>query len=196
MWSRSGPSAEPLEAETILEVVISDPEQESLLAQPEPAAELAESETVLEEGIPEQADGPNPSIQDFEPPVGPLRERLKALMDWLLDLSGSHVAFIVDRDGLPLVERHADPDLLAIASRVMDLIENINGKLLFSVGQAVTIELDQSQLILVSVETPIGKYIVGQVGDQPMSRDLRSATARALRRAFQPSVEPKKPVSS
>ena len=78
----------------------------------------------------------------------------------------------------------------------MELIESIRGKLLFPIGHAVMIELGQDQLMLVSVETPIGKYIVGQVGDRPLSRELRSALAGALRRAFQPSVETKEPVGS
>ena len=160
----------------------------------EPAVAAVESETILEVVIPDPVEEEESPIPEFEPPAGALRSRLQAFMAWLLELSDSRVAFIVDRDGLPLVDRHADPDLLAIASSVMELIESIKGKLLFPIGQAVMVELEQGQLMLVFVETPIGKYIVGQVGDKPLSRELRSATAGALRRAFQPSVETEQPV--
>lgn len=163
---------------------------------PESPAEPLASETILEVAIPEPIAEEESTVPDFEPPAGPLRQRLQAFMAWLLELSGSRIAFIVDRDGLPLVDREADPDLLAIASSVVELIESIKGRLLLPVGPAVMIELEQDQLMLVAVETPIGKYIVGQVGDQPLSRELCSATAHALRRAFQPSVEPKEPVGS
>jgi len=127
-----------------------------------------------------------PEIPAYEPPEGPLRTRLRAFMDWLVEITGCRVAFIVDRDGLPLIDREADPDLLAIASSVMQLIDSINGKLLFHVGKAVTLDLSEDQLILVSVNTPIGKYIVGQVGEHAMHRDLQSAMSDALRRAFRP----------
>ena len=132
-----------------------------------------------------------PVIPEFLPPDGPLRRRLEAFVSWLVESSGSTVAFIVDRDGLPLVNRRADPDLLAIASSVMRLVERINGKLklLFPVGRAVTLELEEKQLMLIAVETPIGTYIVGQVGDLPLGRHLRVAASVALRRAFQPSPE-------
>ncbi len=124
---------------------------------------------------------------EFLPPDGPLRQRLEAFITWLVQMSGSNVAFIVDRDGLPLVDREADPDLLTVASSVMRLVARINGKLLVPVGRAVTIELEERQLMLIAVETPIGKYIIGQVGERPLSRDLCDAAADALRRAFQPS---------
>jgi hypothetical protein len=130
-------------------------------------------------------------IPEFLPPDGPLRRRLEAFITWLIEASGSNVAFIVDRDGLPLVNRQADPDLLAIASSVMRLVASINAKLklLSPVGGAVTLELEEKQLMLIAVETPIGIYIVGQVGDLPLGRHLRRAASEALRRAFQPSPE-------
>jgi predicted regulator of Ras-like GTPase activity (Roadblock/LC7/MglB family) len=129
------------------------------------------------------------SITAFVPPPGALKARLEAFVGWLLDNSGCNVAFIVDKDGLPLVERDADADLLAIAASVMQLIETINGRLLFPLGQTVTLELAHDQLMLTAVETPIGKYIVGQVGARPMERELRLAMAEGLRRTFRPSVE-------
>jgi predicted regulator of Ras-like GTPase activity (Roadblock/LC7/MglB family) len=128
-------------------------------------------------------------LTPFSPPSGALRTRLEAFVGWLLEHSGCGVAFIVDKDGLPLVEREADADLLAIAASVMQLIETINGRLLFPLGQTVTLELEHDQLMLTAVETPIGKYIVGQVGTQSMDRDLRLAMAEGLRRTFRPSVE-------
>jgi predicted regulator of Ras-like GTPase activity (Roadblock/LC7/MglB family) len=125
----------------------------------------------------------------FAPPAGALKARLEAFVGWLLDNSGCSVAFIVDRDGLPLVEHEADADLLAIAASVMQLIDSINGRLMLPVGQSVTLELERDQLMLTAVDTPIGKYIVGQVGARMMGRELRSAMAEGLRRTFRPGVE-------
>lgn len=151
------------------------------------AVPLVEPQPSLAAGLP-------PTIEprivpEFLPPDGPLRRRLEAFMTWIVQVSGSSVAFIVDRDGLPLVNRRADPDLLSIASSIMRMVASINSKLSFPVGGAVTLDLEEHQLMVIAVETSIGTYIVGQVGDVPLGRELREAAVDALRRAFQPSPE-------
>lgn len=130
-----------------------------------------------------------PSLVPFEPPAGSLRERLEAFIDWLSRLSGSAVVFVVDRDGLPLVDRGADADLLAIASSVMQLVERINRKLLALIGQAVTIQIEEGLLILISVATPIGEYTVGHVAKRAADPAMQQATAEALQAAFQSAEE-------
>jgi len=127
-------------------------------------------------------------IPEFIPPKKPLRQRLEAFLSWLQTLSGSRVAFIVDRDGLPLVDRKAAPDLLAVASSMMELVEDINSQLQLPIGKAVTLELEEDLLILQSVETPIGRYIVGQVAAHSMAREIQQAVRQALRRAFRPQI--------
>lgn len=125
-----------------------------------------------------------PRPKAFTPPDGPLRDRLEAFVRWLMRLEGSRVAFIIDRDGLPLVDEGADADLLAIASSVMQLVERMNRKLLAVLGSAVTIQLEEGQLILVSVTTPIGLYTVGRVAGRAQDLAQQEATAEALQAAF------------
>ncbi len=164
------------------------------------AARVARSEPrIAEDEVPEKVRTPSQeaesaalepqSAPDFLPPDGPLRRRLEAYLTWLIDVSGPGVAFIVDRDGLPLVNRGADPDLLSIAASVMRLVASISSKLLFPLGRTVTLELEEQQLMLIAAETPIGTYIVGQVGEMPLGRQRRDAATAALRHAFQPSPE-------
>jgi len=130
-----------------------------------------------------------PSLEPFEPPPGPLRERLEAFIDWMMRHSGSHVAFVIDHDGLPLVDRGADADLMAVASSVMQLVGRINRKLLALVGQSVTLQLEQGLLVLISATTPIGEYTVGHVGDRAPDPAMQQATAEALRAAFSSDLE-------
>lgn len=160
-----------------------------------PPARAAE-QSVHERWSGNGAPAPRPSAQlsepdeipEFTPPKEPLRQRLEAFLGWLQNLSGSRVAFIVDRDGLPLVDRKAAPDLLAVASSMMELVEDINSQLLLPIGKTVTLELEEDLLILQSVETPIGRYIVGQVATHPMAREIQQAVSQALRRAFRPQI--------
>ncbi|MDH3523785.1 MAG: hypothetical protein OES32_09385 [Acidobacteriota bacterium] len=131
------------------------------------------------------------AIADFRPPAGALRQRLEAFMTWVVQEGGASVAFLVDRDGLPLVNRGADPDLLAVAASVMRPLESIDSELLLPVGRTVSLELAAGQLRLVAVDTSIGRYIVGHVAAGPLGAGLCAATAAALRRALEPSAEAK-----
>ena len=177
------------------ELLLDADEEFELAVELTPGAELEPATERLPEVLQTRPSEPSPAgektaaIADFAPSEGPLRSRLESFIEWLLELTGNDVAFIVDRDGLPLVDREADPDLLAVAASVMQLVESINGKLLIPLGSSVTLELESQQLTLTSVETPIGRYIVGQVGNRPIDSSVRSALADGLRRAFRPGVE-------
>ena len=63
------------------------------------------------------------TLAAFEPRGGSLSERLEEFMDWLSRATGCRIAFITDRDGLPLVDRGADADVMAIASSFVQLVE-------------------------------------------------------------------------
>ena len=121
----------------------------------------------------------------FSPPAGHLHQKLEAFIDWLLQTEGGNVAFVIDRDGLPLADRGTDADLLAVASSVMQLIERMNRRLKATVGHVVTIQLEEGQLILISVTTPIGEYIVGHVDRRAPDPTMQRATTEALQAAFQ-----------
>ena len=124
------------------------------------------------------------ALPRFVGPGGSLRERLDAYIDWLLQLEGGQVAFVIDHDGLPLVDRGADADLLAIASSVMQLVERLNSKLLVVIGQTVILQLDEGRLILISVTTPIGHYTVGHVSRRVPEPAAQQAIAEGLKAAF------------
>jgi len=132
----------------------------------------------------------DPPIEPFEAPIGRLRDRLEAFLDWLMQHSGCRVAFIIDRDGLPLVDRGAGVEMMAIASSVMQLVERINRRTLPVVGQAVKLELEKGQLVLVSVVTSIGDYTVGHMGGHAPDHTLRDQTAEGLQAVFQNAHEP------
>jgi hypothetical protein len=127
------------------------------------------------------------SLRPFAAPSGSLRQRLDAFLDWLSGLASGQASFVVDRDGLPLVDRHADADLLAIASSVMHLIGRMNGKTSPAIGQAVAVQLEVGQLVLLTAATPIGEYVVGYVGREIPNRATQQLAADALRRAFRPA---------
>jgi len=127
------------------------------------------------------------SLRPFAAPSGSLRQRLDAFLDWLSVLASGRAAFIVDRDGLPLVDRHADADLLAIASSVMHLVGRMSGRTSPAIGQAVAVQLDVGQLVLLMAATPIGDYIIGYVGREIPDRATLQLAADALRHAFRPA---------
>jgi hypothetical protein len=150
-----------------------------------PAAE-AESQDAVAEA--------EPVTREFVPPAGALRQRLEAYTDWLMELSGSRSAFVVDRDGMALVDVRTDPNLLAIASSFLRLVERINDKLVTPLGRTVTLEHEDHLLLLIFVETTIGEYIVGHVGDRRLDREATQAAADALRRAFEQGSQSGHPV--
>ncbi len=136
------------------------------------------------EGSRGEGSGAEEDVPEFVPSAGPLRSRLDSFLGWLTESAGAEAAFVVDSDGLPLIDRSVSPSLLAIAASVLQLIETINGKLLVPLGSLVEIELEEKLLSLVSVDTPIGRYLVGQVGRRSPSPGVRQELSSALRRVF------------
>lgn len=129
------------------------------------------------------------SVTHFEPITSSLSERLEEFLDWLASVSGSRVSFIVDRDGLPLIDRGADADVLAMASSFIQLAERINRQMLAAVGQTMTVQLEHGQLMLTSVKTPIGLYTVGQVDRRSPDPTARVGIEEGLRAVFRSAEE-------
>src|SRR4029450_11957153 len=66
-----------------------------------------------------------PPASDFRPPTGSLEERLEAWRQWLAGTDDPAHAFLLDKDGLPLLPRDADGQLVDLASCARGLLSRL-----------------------------------------------------------------------
>lgn len=127
----------------------------------------------------------------FEPPRGSLQDRLEAFVSWLTGLAACKGAFVIDEDGLPLLGRSVDSEMMAISASFLKLLERINSSLLFPVGDCLAIALGgRDQLQLAEVATSSGGYAVGMVVNEPLPRPQVEVIQRTLRRVFELEERP------
>jgi hypothetical protein len=127
----------------------------------------------------------------FNPPPGTLQTKLKAYLMWLLDETGCRSSFVVDREGLVLIERGGDPVLIALSSAFLSLLERVNSCLDSPSRGALALELDSGEsLQLMKVDTQFGTYVLGVVVPEPLRHPTTHALRQALTRAMDEVDEP------
>ena len=110
-----------------------------------------------------------------------LQERLKALLVWVMEQTGCRRLFVIDGEGLVLIERAADPTLVAISSACINLLARLHVSLGAPTRASLAIELDQGQTLhLVQAETDLGRYALGLMVPQPLRPEQTDSFRRGL----------------
>ncbi len=120
-------------------------------------------------------------FRPFETADSALRGRLEALFGWIVEQTGCRRLFIVDAEGLVVVDKNADPTLVAISSAFVTLMERIHGSLDTPTRTSIAIEVDSTHYLhLLEAETPLGRYTLGLVIPLPLRRELTEAFRKGL----------------
>jgi hypothetical protein len=129
-------------------------------------------------------DGASASAE-FEPREESLDRRLGTFARWVGERTGCQALFVIDQDGLLLVDQGADPAVVAISSSFMNLLERVHACLATPTEGSVAIDLDAGRLLhLLQAETYFGRYALGFVVMQPIDRGLLPRLKRGLARAM------------
>lgn len=117
----------------------------------------------------------------FRPPEGSLQVRLKAFLAWVIDATGCRRIFIADEEGLVLMEKGADSELIAVSSSFMSLLERIRSCLGSETRGIMAIDLDVGRMLhLILVTTDLGRFTLGLVVPDPLRRSLIDELRQAL----------------
>ncbi len=119
------------------------------------------------------------------PPVGSLEDRIEAWRQWLAGADEPTHAFLLDKDGLPLLPRDADGQLVDLASCARGLL----GRLAESTSSSGTTDLalrlpDERVLHLLELPTPLGPLRVGLVRHDPGAAVFAARFRESLERCF------------
>ena len=123
---------------------------------------------------------------DFHPPAtGTLEDRIEAWRQWLAGSAEPTHAFLLDKDGLPLLPRDADGQLVDLASCARGLL----GRLAESMSASGTTDLalrlpDERVLHLLELPTPLGPLTVGLVRHDPGAALFAARFRESLERCF------------
>ncbi len=121
-------------------------------------------------------------------PRRPFEARLAALLGWLEDSFGFEQAFVIDADGLPLIEEQAVAELVATAAALGRTCRELRRSGELDGGTSVTLEMgSDKRLYLLADETPWGLLQLGVVTD----RRLEAGDLDAARDAFHRTVDDK-----
>lgn len=108
----------------------------------------------------------------FSPPAGAsLQARLKAFVSWAIERSGCRRLFVVDQEGLILMEKHAEATLVAASSSILSLMDRVDECLDTRTSGSLAIDLEGGLVLqLIQAETALGKYALGCVVSEPLRR--------------------------
>lgn len=120
-------------------------------------------------------------IEAFEPPASRLHARLEAFMEWVERQVHCHEMFIVDEEGLVLMERNSDPTLIAVSSYFLNFNERIRSSLGAQSEGSVSIDLKGGQTLhVVQAETRLGPHALGFTISQPLRRKVTESFRSSL----------------
>ena len=123
---------------------------------------------------------------EFRPPASAsLEDRLEAWREWLARAEDPTHAFLLDKDGLPLLPRDADGQLVDLASCARGLL----GRLAEVTSASGTTDLalrlpDERVLHLLELPTPLGPLTVGLVRHDPGAAGFAARFRESLERCF------------
>lgn len=96
----------------------------------------------------------------------PLEARLESLVAWIQRTTAASAVFVLDQDGLPLIDTGMLPDLLSVSPFLLSSINRVRGlmdsELPATVSLTLTLGADDL-LHLHEVESPLGRMALGFV---------------------------------
>jgi len=129
---------------------------------------------------------PPAAVADLGPLHGNLQARLRTVVEWIKAQTGSRMVFVVDSDGLPLVEDDAEPNLVAASAAFADLLERLDGSMQVTLRGSLRIDLPAGEAVqLVRVPTTLGIFTLGLVVDCHLDRRVLFEIEAGLRRALE-----------
>lgn len=107
--------------------------------------------------------------------------RLKAFLAWVIEATGCRRIFVADEEGLVLMEKDADTELIAVASSFMSLLGRIRSCLGSETRGILAIDLDIGRILhLILVNTALGRFTLGLVVPDPLRRPTVDLLQRGL----------------
>lgn len=126
---------------------------------------------------------PPPEVPKTEVlPREPLLARLGRFREWLIQQLDAKGAFVLERDGEPVLD---DPDfakLHFLARSLAQAYRPVKGE----VGNVHVKVGAEAYLVVVPVDTPFGRLVLGAVLPKPLDAATVEVVADALKRAAQP----------
>ncbi|BCX49418.1 hypothetical protein HAHE_33260 [Haloferula helveola] len=158
--------------------------QPALKSVPEPSPEEApepkpflSTEPVAREAppaLPEEA--PEDAVR------GPLVARMEGFRDWMVRNLDARGAFILDREGEPVLDDPAYAKLHFLARSLAQAYRPVKGE----VGNVHVKVGAEAYLTVVPVDTAFGRLVLGTVLSKPLDAESAAVVAEALSRASRP----------
>ena len=106
-------------------------------------------------------------------------------MAWVETCTGCKGLFIVDEEGLVLMERDSDPNLVALSAYFLNLKDRIPDSLGTRSEGSIAIDLDDERVLhVVQADTRLGPHALGFTVESPLHRDLTQSFQDALSSVF------------
>jgi hypothetical protein len=137
---------------------------------------------------PAMAPAPAPEPQAsaaFTPPFGSLEDRIEAWLQWVAGRAGAAHAFLLDRDGLPMLQLGGDTRVIELASLARGLMGRLGEAAAGRGRLAVSVRLENERLLrLIDLVTPLGPLTVGFVQRDPDAAVFEAGLRTSLARCF------------
>ncbi len=131
----------------------------------------------------EQAKG---TVAPFTMPEGPFEERLEALLEWVGKAATSEHTFVVDEEGLALVQESAPMELIAASAAMGERWESLRNRFDLAADNTLTIGLTtREHLYLLTAPSRFGLLSLGFVAEAP----LPASQVAAIKENFQRTLE-------
>ncbi len=115
-----------------------------------------------------------------------LEERLEGLVDWLLSVAGGTSGFVADEQGLPLANRGATTEQVAMSSPLAQIIKPICKSMQSNFEGSLAVELpDNNFLHLLWSPSPAGRLAVGLILTQALGGERLRSFRLSLDKAIQ-----------
>jgi hypothetical protein len=151
----------------------------------------AAAESAVAERRPVLAAKGHAPVETFKVPHGTMGDRLKAFFEWTVRQTHARQLFLIDEDGLALMDSGAEPLIVATASSIVNLLERLGGARGDVPAESVTIDRGPDRVLqIVLARTPYGLFALGAVVDLPASRHVLAAVRVVLRQVLEaPALE-------
>lgn len=111
--------------------------------------------------------------------------RLNSYLDWVEEAADCRGLFIVDEEGLVLMERESDPNLVALSAYFLNLKDRIPDSLGTRSEGSIAIDLDDDRVLhVIQADTRLGPHALGFTVESPLHRDLTQAFQEMLSTVF------------
>ena len=111
--------------------------------------------------------------------------RLTSYMEWVEQNTGCKGLFIVDEEGLVLMEQESDPNLVALSAYFLNLKDRIPDNLGTRSEGSIAVDLDDERVLhVVQADTHLGPHALGFTVKSPLNRDTTQAFQEMLSLVF------------